>query len=117
LIWKLALFSGLYDPETIVIRNTVTDRTFSNSHFDVVEYHEETKSLVLKFKEEILDFRTAPENQLEVISDLKFLVRNVRDWYLQNGHGLSAPVAAQNQAPTFSPVWPLNEDQRHAINQ
>lgn len=116
MIWKLVLRFGLHDPETVVLRNTVNDRIFSNTEFEVIEYDEETKALILKFRSETPEFDDASENQLEVISDLKFLVRNVRDWFLRNGHQLAFPAPAPGVASAFKPVLPLNEDQTHAVN-
>ena len=58
-----------------------------------VSYNEETHTLIIEVPEKlVMDFTGLKNNDIQVNSDLKFLVARVRNWYAKNGAKIAIPT-------------------------
>jgi hypothetical protein len=90
----LRLGTRLFDPECISLELRPPGRIFGPDFFRIVEYDSDAKVLVVEVLNAELPLETAPPNAVSVVSDLRFLVENVKRWYASNGLQLQLPAAA-----------------------
>jgi len=83
-IWELHIGKKLFNPDYIKIHNRQYDEYYDLSHFSIKEYDADNKLLIIKFVTQT-HFSDTPANNLKIISDLKFLIKNVEKWYTDNG--------------------------------
>ncbi|GLB53445.1 hypothetical protein NBRC110019_24860 [Neptunitalea chrysea] len=90
--YTLKLSSKLFDPEVVMIRYLANGKDFSDI-FQVVEYDSEKRILFLKKNKEKLpfDFNDSNKSNFKIISSLRFLVKNVEEWYTSNGDKIKLP--------------------------
>lgn len=68
------------------------NRYASNRLFNIVEVDNERSALTLEIKGELQGiFPNLRPEEIEIVSDLKFLIKNVRDWYADYGHLIKKP--------------------------
>jgi len=82
--WELHIGKKLFNPDCIKIHNRLHDEYYDLEHFSIKEYDADNKLLIIKFTTQT-KFGATPANNLEIISDLKFLIKNVENWYTDNG--------------------------------
>jgi len=83
-IWELHIGKKLFNPDYIKIHNRQYDEYYDLAHFTIKEYDADNKLLIIKFVTQT-HFSDTPANNLKIISDLKFLIKNVENWYTENG--------------------------------
>jgi hypothetical protein len=101
--FKLVLAARLFDPDSIALELTPPGQTFGPKDFRVVEYDSDAKVLIIEIVNPALAMDTTPANNVWVISDLRFLVKNVRQWYASNGLQLRLPEMTSG-APRCAPA-------------
>lgn len=94
-VWEFELRRRLYDIDSIQLRFAISDCTVAQEDFVVQEYDADTRLLVLKFTNIPSDLNkdVSPE-QISVVTSLRFLVENVRKWFVTNGTYLCLPSAS-----------------------
>lgn len=86
--WELNIGKKLYNPDYIKIHNRQYDEYYDLTHFSIREYDADNKLLIIKFITQT-HFGDTSENNLKIISDLKFLIKNVENWFKDNGSKVS----------------------------
>ena len=86
--WELRIGKKLFNPDYIKIHNQKYDEYYDLAHFSIKEYDADNKLLIIKFVTQT-HFGDTPANNLTIISDLKFLIKNVENWYTDNGQKIS----------------------------
>lgn len=91
-VWELVLLGKLRDVDSIVIRYKPTREDFCSNDFSVQYYDEKSRVLKIKFVKSDTCFpRDVMPSNVELFSDMRFLVKNVQEWYTQNGASLGIP--------------------------
>lgn len=86
--WELHIGKKLFSPDNIIIHNRQYDEDYGLADFTIKEYDADNKLLIIKFVTQT-HFGDTPANNLTIISDLKFLIKNVENWYTDNGQKIS----------------------------
>lgn len=95
-LWVLKLAGRVFNSDVLIIKNLSNNTTYDRNHFSIESYSVETNRLVIRVNDTMTGFAETPANQLILISDLKFLVENVRTWYVNNGPMLNLPIVNEN---------------------
>ena len=82
--WELHIGKKLFSPDDIKIHNRQYDEDYGLEDFSIIEYDADNKLLIVRFKTQS-HFEDTPAYNLEIISDLKFLIKNVEKWFTDNG--------------------------------
>jgi hypothetical protein len=82
--WELHIGKKLFNPDYIKIYNRQFDEYYDLAHFSIREYDADNKLLIIEFVTQT-NFSDTLSNNLNIISDLKFLIKNVENWYTDNG--------------------------------
>ena len=102
-IYTLSISQKLNYPDSacLCIKSPLVDDDFfsdkynryaSNRLFNIVEVDNERSALTLEIKGELQGiFPNLRPEEIEIVSDLKFLIKNVRDWYADYGHLIKKP--------------------------
>lgn len=109
-IYSFTVGQRLFDTDNILIEDRLNQRKYYNYDINVIEYDRDNKLLVFKFKDPSVSLNNVPSSQLFIISDLKFLVRNVYNWFVENG--LKVCLPSKNRTYRFlsgSPSIPFLE--------
>lgn len=93
-LWLLRLGSRIYNYDLIKIKNLHYQTFYDENHYDVESYDPDTNRIIIRFKQPVSDFDKTPTDELLIVSDLKFLIENVRKWFLQNGQQLGLPMVS-----------------------
>jgi hypothetical protein len=93
-VFKLILQRRVFDPDSVFIKLTPPNRNFGSNDFAVVEYDADAKVLIVEIRNGELDLGHRPATHIVVVSDLRFLVKNVKSWFERNGGQLSLPEQA-----------------------
>lgn len=115
--WELHIGKKLFNLDCIKIHNRQYDEYYDLADFSIKEYDADNKLLIIKFTTQT-KFGDTPANNLEIISDLKFLIKNVENWYTDNGqkiHFDGGTNTCENKAECDSCPLPLNTDQLKAV--
>lgn len=121
-LWQLTLAGKIFNLDMISIWNIRHQETYSNNDFSVQSYDFESNRLIIKFRDQPTNFKSTSSAELKIISDLKFLVKNVREWYVKNGMKISittneyTKTRSNSRNVNFSQFKMLNNDQIEAIN-
>jgi len=120
-IISLRLSKKIFDAETIFFRFENDDNKYDTTQIMVLEYDVEKNMLYLEPNAELFPrFTHIKHGQLKVISDMKFLVQRVNNWFDQKGTGLQLPAKISPlehlaaDFPYFDPPQP-GADQKAAI--
>lgn len=107
---RLILTTKLIELDYFLIKNSKSNLSFSSSDFKIISFDSTTNTLEiqsssLNFINEII---RAQVSDLLVVSDFKFLVKRVENWYRANGNEISLP---QNRSALFAEIknWELDE--------
>ncbi len=90
--FKLNLSGKLFDTDLILFYHIVLDKEFDNSIIKIKEYDSDNNVLIVRQSENApFDLnKTEPEDIL-VISDLKFLIKRIQEFFENNGKRLKLP--------------------------
>lgn len=117
--WELHIGRKLFNPDSIKIYNRQYDEYYDLAHFSIKEYDSDNKLLIIKFTTQTR-FGDTPANNLEIISDLKFLIKNVENWYTDNGQKLrfNDETDAEGDKVKYNSCQhiELNDNQIQALN-
>lgn len=91
-LWELMLGGRIFNVDAIRIFNKRYDEYYNYRHFSVESYDADTNRLVIKLKENLETFKNTNVQYLLIESDLKFLIENVKNWYVNNGNSLELPL-------------------------
>ena len=93
-IYQIKINGKLFDTEAVFFFVRTNNKKFNTSQLKIVSYDANTKTLIVRPEE---DYEEVLENlspkDLEIISDLKFLVERVRVWYEKNGGAIRQPYS------------------------
>ncbi len=115
-LWKLILARRIFDLDTIQLK--IRGQMYlpgQGEHFSVDSYDEETGVLVVKLRKEIPGFEEAHADEMLVVSNLRFLVKRVRDWFVANWHECCLPSGTGEKPP--APLLELNPAQVEAYDE
>lgn len=120
-LFQVKITGHLFDTEAIFFRFKTNNKKLNTSQVQVVSYDKNSKTLILRPEEKYHDwFEDLKAVDLEIISDLKFLVERVRVWYEKNGGAILLPSKASplkntlSQMEFFEDMLP-SENQKKAI--
>ena len=115
--WELHIGKKLFNLDYIKILNREYDEHYDLAHFSVKEYDADNKLLIIKFVTQT-HFGDTAANNLKIISDLKFLIKNVENWYIDNGLRINfddEPNTSRNKVTCDSYPIALNANQVQAF--
>ena len=68
------------------------NRYISNRFFNIVEVDNNRFALTIEIKKELVNlFPNFRSEEIEIVSDLRFLIKKVREWYADYGHLIKTP--------------------------
>lgn len=107
-LWHLVLGRRLFDEDAVQLWvRGQTYETQEDGHFTVESYDDEARVLVIKLRRTIPGFMEADNDQVRIISNLRFLVERVRQWFIANGHECKFPE--RNEAGVVPPMLDLGK--------
>jgi hypothetical protein len=99
---KLRLSAKLFDIEAIFFKNLRNNIKYDTVNVRIIEYDNDKNILLIKPVENVKeDFLGLKEEDIKVISDLKFLVKRVKSWYELNGSKLEFPRKISKYSKDF----------------
>lgn len=113
----LELSAKIFDLDRIKFR--ILSKDYETTQISVVEYDYDKNTIIVKPSEQLkVHFVAGNEHKIFVVSDLKFLVERVRDWYNTNGEHICLPTAHSLVIAnhSYSSDKTLSEEQKDAIN-
>lgn len=116
-IYKLRLAQKLFDLDAIVFIDSSSSKQYDTNQIKVIEYDIDGDYLIIKVaKESSFNIGSLHHRDILIVSDLKFLVQRVLDWYKKNGNLIDLPaiIESNNSLSTFFAEQP-NEEQKNAI--
>lgn len=121
--FKLKIHGRIFDEETLVFKNHSSNNQWDISSIQIKIYDRDKNILIIKplIKEVVELLSNSSPNDWVIISDLKFLVKRVENWYELNGSRLKIPTKTPTIAPPDKELFfkdlPLpSEQQIEAIN-
>ena len=103
LLWALHVNSKIYDVDHIQIIHNTSGTIFKVGEFNVVEYDVDSGVLIIKFEfpNDVFQNNIDPR-KIQLFSSLLFLVKNIQEWFYNNGKNIKLPQlverSAKNQA-------------------
>lgn len=116
-IFSLYLENALRSPEQACIEDSRFPSS-SQPRFSVVGYSQRERILHVRPSPEYApSFASAKPSELRVFSDMRFLVRRVKDWYEKNGGALALPTSVSEiQTPGIYTLGAsLSDSQNNAV--
>jgi len=95
-VFKLTLGGRLFNPDSVSLELRPPNQTYGPDYFRILEYDGDAKVLIIQVLNPELDLNTTLAQNLLIISDLKFLVKNVKHWFARNGLNLELPQHSPN---------------------
>lgn len=90
--FQLTIAAKLVDTEAVFFLFKTNNKKYNTSQIPIAFYDANTKTIQVRPEEEFLSlFEGLKAADLEIVSDLKFLVERVRIWYEKNGAKLLLP--------------------------
>lgn len=83
-LYGFKLNKKLYNIDAIVLKNIFKNIEYTDKEIEIKKYDIKTNLLILKVLAENIEFAQIPLVHLKIISDLKFLVKNVEKWFTIN---------------------------------
>jgi hypothetical protein len=91
-IWSLRLAERIFDLDAITFEFPNIQKKFSTEDIKVVEYDHDNRILIVKPQEKCdVDFSTLQAEDITIVSDLKFLIERLREYYKVKGDRLNLP--------------------------
>jgi hypothetical protein len=116
-IYKLRLAKKLFDLDAIVFTDLTSNKQYDTSSIKIVEYDVDRNFLIVQIPPESgFPIENLHYRDIVIVSDLKFLVQRVTDWYRKNGKSVALPSQKQtvNTEIDFFAELP-NDEQKEAI--
>lgn len=94
-IFKLELSGKIFEPDALTFQYVLTGREYDSTIFKIREYDYDRNLLFIK-QERLVEFdlKTIRHNDLIIISDMKFLVERVQNYFTLKGDKLTVPKLA-----------------------
>jgi|GEM_PF-942423 len=91
-IFKLELAGKIFEPDAVKFQYVLTGREYDTSVFKIREYDYDRNLLFIK-QEGVVEFdlRTIRVTELIIVTDMKFLVERVQDYFTAKGDKLRLP--------------------------
>ncbi len=114
-----AVAKGVESTLLKVVSGDIDDKFFSdrikgfvkNEYFRIIEQDDEEHILKIEIKDDFLPyFSVLKPNNVGIVSDLTFLIKNVVEWYALYGKSIKRPQ--QNEVPTESVFFSGNESEK-----
>lgn len=103
---KLKISSKIFDEETLVFKYLSTGKEWSIENIKIQVYDRDTNTLVIKPIPEVYEkMAAANSSDWVIVSDLKFLIERVKQWYQLNGKDLKIPEKASTLNPPKSELF------------
>lgn len=96
---QLHLNGGLNFVSDLQIK--VKDIIFTNDEIEISKYDKKSRTLTIRPQKRFLHLLSKP-GDIFVISDLKFLVQRVRNWYVNHADSLTLPAASPHLNPDMA---------------
>lgn len=112
----LSLMSKISFPESCLLK--INGVLLEEHAFSFISYDEKTQSLKLRPNDELFpDFSNLAAKDIIVISDLRFLIKRVWDWHIENSFNLCLPKRASVLKPpaSFEGTRSPSDNQKEAI--
>jgi hypothetical protein len=118
LCFNLILQARLFSAEAVSVRLSPPGREFGPEDFRVVEYDADAKCLLIETRNPEMDLEERLADEVKVVSDLRFLVRNVRDWFRDHGSEVALPQRGitNRESPSADLILPLEPCQQESIS-
>jgi len=116
-IHKLRLAKKLFDLDAIVFIDKTSNKQYDTNQIKVIEYDIDGNFLIIQVpKESDFNIIGLHHRDILIVSDLKFLVQRVINWYKKNGVLLGLPITTENNnIPSSFFAEQPNEEQKQAI--
>jgi hypothetical protein len=111
--WCLRLSQRVVDIDTIQLR--FRGNRYQAGDFDIDSYDDEKRVLILILRRDIPEFNEAAESEVLIISDMKFIVERLRNWFVARGDSIMSPEMIEGVVSAVPPIE-LNEDQVSAFS-
>jgi len=90
---KLRLRAKLFDTDSIFFRLNTTGQQYDSSMVKVLEYDSDKNVILIKIPSGSISlFSNLKTKDINIISDLRFLVVRVKQWYEMNGNKIAIPT-------------------------
>ena len=119
--FKLKLSKKLFDLDALLFHFLTINKKYTTEEIKVVQYDRDANNLIVQPCESLKTaFARLQKQDLKLISDLKFLVERVKNWYEQNGSKVKIPknpsiLANDWEQLDFFPGLHPSENQRKAL--
>jgi AAA domain len=92
-IYKLRLSKKLFDLDAVVFTDLTSKQQYDTSKIKIIEYDIDKNFLIIQVPTDSgFPIENLHYQEIAIISDLKFLVQRVLDWYKKNGELISLPT-------------------------
>ncbi|MGN6495635.1 MAG: DEAD/DEAH box helicase [Agriterribacter sp.] len=121
-IYKLRLAAKLFDLDALFFKLYHNNTLYTTEQIKIIEYDGDKNILLVKPGETLInDFERLTARDVKVISDLKFLVTRIKDWYVRNGAKIRMPVNTSPQRTSSFDIQFINasepsSNQKEALN-
>lgn len=103
---KLNISGNIFDEETLVFKNLAVNKEYTIEDIRIQVYDRDTHTVIIKPKEKIYNqMVNANVNDWLIISDLKFLIEPVKEWYKINGKDIALPLKKSSLEPPKSSIF------------
>lgn len=107
---KLNISGRIFDEETLVFKDLSTNKEYTMDSIKIQVYDSDTNTVVIKPKTDIYSkMVNANVNDWIIVSDLKFLIERVREWYELNGKDIALPQESSSLNPPTNNIFFENE--------
>lgn len=102
---ELHLSKKLFDTEAVFIHLLTNDKKFDSSQINIIEYDRDKNILLIKPTPSVVsNFENLRAADIEIISDLTFLISRVKAWFEENGGNIAIPDKPSVLKNTFSKI-------------
>ena len=103
---KLNISGRIFDEETLVFKDLSTNKEYTMDSIKIQVYDSDTNTVVIKPKTDIYSkMVNANVNDWIIVSDLKFLIERVREWYELNGKDIALPQESSSLNPPTNNIF------------
>lgn len=91
-VYKLRLSAKLFDMDAVLFRLLTNKKLYTTGEVRILEYDSDKNILLVKPEDELVEtFKKLSNRDIQIISDVKFLVERIRKWFELNGASVSLP--------------------------
>ncbi len=97
-LYNLQLSGKLFNTDLIAFRYIPLNKEYSTLEIKIREYDYDNNTLIIKPSYELpFSFKNISNDDIELISDLKFLLKNIENYFKENGNNIKLPTKATNE--------------------